>query len=51
MGEKAHLPQDIMEAIRPISKNEPDTIKAFWGSRIEQLKCKSHGGMEKILVG
>ena len=38
LGEKAHLPQDILEAIGFISKNEPDTIKAFWESRIEQLK-------------
>ena len=41
MGEKAHLPQDILEAIGFISKNEPDTIKAFWESRIEQLKKKA----------
>ena len=40
MGEKAHLPQDVMKAIRFISKNKPDTIKAFWESRIEQLKQK-----------
>ena len=26
MGEKAHLPQDVLEAIGFISKNEPDTI-------------------------
>ena len=30
-----------MRAIRFISKNEPDAIKASWESRIEQLKKKA----------
>ena len=41
MVEKAHLPQDVMTAMRFISKNESNTIKASWESKIEQLEKKA----------
>ena len=42
-GGTAHLPQDVMRAIRFISKNGPDIIEAFWESRIERLKQNAFG--------
>ena len=41
MGEKVHAPQDVMEAVRFITKSESNAIKAFRESRIEQLKGRA----------
>ena len=50
LDEKAHLPQDVFEAIDFATQNDADILKEFWGnqiSRLEEIEYRRRKATEK----